>query len=182
MANTTTEKETQSQIKLRIILHSRSSSMPRKEFVLYVPRSHNQKREPSHLSDISDTEYSSVTKTETTRVIAEKDSRKDVPKMWKSGGNADKCGGLVKEKWRVSKKKKPLDKRDITKDSRSVYEEKCERKGVNNSCSKKMKMSNVITHEVEEEEEERGEKGKGNGSLQEDAVLGDIEAFDDRKI
>ncbi|OIW07580.1 hypothetical protein TanjilG_08467 [Lupinus angustifolius] len=146
--------------------------MPRKELVLYVPRSHNQKREPSQFSSSdtrcnkrckvmasSDTEYSSVPKTETTRVIAAKDSRnvdEDVAKMrkvahdqgisaypTKSGGKADKCGGLVKEKWRVSKsgceekeKKKPLDKRVITKDSRSVYEEKCE------------KMRNVASHYV----------------------------------
>ncbi|KAF1866321.1 hypothetical protein Lal_00024326 [Lupinus albus] len=186
MAHTTTEKETHSQIKLTIILHSRSYSMPRKELVLYVPRSQNQKREPSQHSSSdtpcnkrckvmasSDTEYSFVTKIEITGVITdEKDSRnvhKDVAKMrkmtpdheisaypTKSGGSVDKCGGVVKEKWRVSKtgcedkeKKKPLTKkRVVTKDSRFVNEEKCERKGVNNSDSKKMKMRNVATHQV----------------------------------
>ncbi|KAF1895772.1 hypothetical protein Lal_00037888 [Lupinus albus] len=187
MANTTTEKETQSQIKLTIILHSRSSSMPRKELVLYVPRSQNQKREPSQhsssdtpcnkrckvMASSDDTEYSSVTKSETNGVINEQDSRnlrEDVSNKMrkvthdheisayptKSGGSADNKCGVVKEKWRVSKtgcenkeKKKTLTKRVVTKDSRFVDVKKCERKGVNNSDIKKMKMRNVAsTHKV----------------------------------
>ncbi|CAL0302748.1 unnamed protein product [Lupinus luteus] len=185
MADNTIEKETESQIKLRIILYSRSSIMPRKELVLYVPRSRNQKREPSQPSSAdtrsnkrckamasSHAEYSSsMTKIETVGVITEKDSRnvhEDVAKIrkvapdheistypTKSVGNGDKFGGVVKEKWRVSKtrcedneKKKALTNRVASKDSRFVDEGKGEMKGVNNSCSKKMKMGNVATHKV----------------------------------